>query len=153
MVNLILTSSHPPLVTLSFCLSQPSAVPSSATFPSLYPVNSVKLTRFRSPYGLLPAVFLRYASILSKIHPKSKIQHPKFSYPPFPLLQFLRHPPGSGFFICQSTIQHSASPLPPLHHAGTAKRVGGPFTFPVSPFQFQVSSFRFPVFLHPLLKT
>ena len=39
-------------------------------FLHLLPANPVKLTRFRSPYGLLPAVFLRYASILSKIHPK-----------------------------------------------------------------------------------
>ena len=46
----------------------------------IHPANPVKLTRFRSPYGLLPAVFLRYASILSKIHPKFKIQNPKLIF-------------------------------------------------------------------------
>ena len=63
----------------------------------IHPANPVKLTRFRSPYGLLPAVFLRYASILSKIHPKSKIHHPKFSYPPIPSVAVFATTPGSRF--------------------------------------------------------
>ena len=64
MVNLILTSSHPPLVTLSFCLSQPSAVPSSATFPSLYPVNSVNPVKSKKPpvtHYPLHALFYHFA--------------------------------------------------------------------------------------------
>ena len=104
-------------------------------------------TRFRHS---LPAT--RHSAcatiLLSKIHPKFKIQHPKFSYPSIPPVAVFATTPASGFvemIFSLSEIHHSKSNITAFATASRRSREACRRTV-----TFHFSLFRFQLFLHLL---
>jgi hypothetical protein len=84
--------------------------------------------------------------LLSKIHPKSKIQNPKFSYPPFPPVAVFATTPASGFveMILHPLLIQNLRRNPPSCKSCPPVKIHPKFTQNPNSFFLPISSFSPP---------
>jgi hypothetical protein len=84
--------------------------------------------------------------LLSKIHPKSKIHHPKFSYPPFPPVAVFATTPASGFveMILHPLLIQNLRRNPPSCKSCPPVKIHPKFTQNPNSFFLPISSFSPP---------